>query len=268
MACFAANSLVTRFLVGSGWTDPAGVTIARFAAGAAMLAIVMAWQGRLREVRLRVSDGGLVFFLASYALAIGYGYRYITAAAGTFVFYALVIATMTLGGGRPSRRAAIGALVALAGVGVLAIGRVAGTSPLGVMLLAFTGAAWGAYSLLLRRRGEAVATNARAFLGVALLLPLLAWSERETLQFTPWGLALGLAMGAFTTGLAYALWAKVLPALSAIEAGTVQLFVPVLTAALGVVMLNEPFTGQLAIAGVLVLVGMGLTTFRGAKRAR
>ena len=63
-----------------------------------------------------------------------------------------------------------------------------------------------------------LATNARAFIGFALLLPLLAWVERDSLVWTWGGLMLGLGMGAFTTALSYALWAKVLPALSPIEA--------------------------------------------------
>lgn len=267
MTCFAANSVATRFLVSRGWLDPAAVTIARFVAGAAMLAAVLAWQGKARDVRPRRSDWPLVFFLGGYALAIAYGYRYITAAAGTFVFYALVIATMTAGGPRPGWRAAVGAGVALAGVAVLAIGRVEGTTPLGVVLLAITGATWGAYSLLLRRRGRPVATNACAFAGVTLLLPLLAWVERDALVFTPAGLAIGIFMGAVTTSLAYALWARVLPSLTPIAAGTFQLLVPVLTAAMGVVALGEPFSLRLGIAGALVLSGMWLTTGKSPKPA-
>lgn len=262
MACFAANSVITRHLVGSGLLSPAAVTIARFAAGAAMLAAILAGQGRSREARPGWSDAGLVFFLGAYALAIAYGYRYITAAAGTFVFYALVILTMAVGGGRPSGRALVGAITALAGVGVLAFGKVRGTTPLGVGLLAFTGATWGAYSLLLRKRGAPLATNARAFIGFALLLPLLAWVERDSLVWTWGGLMLGLGMGAFTTALSYALWAKVLPALSPIEAGTFQLLVPLLTALAGIGLLGEPFTPQLGLAGALVLAGMWLTSAR------
>src|SRR5262245_51267596 len=223
MTCFAANSVMTRLVVSRGLLDPAGVTIARFAAGAAMLALVLAWQGRVRDAWPRWSDWPLVCFLGGYALAIAYGYRHITAAAGTFVFYALVIATMTAGGPRPTWRAAVGALVALAGVALLAVGRVAGTTPLGVVLLAVTGATWGAYSLLLRRRGLPLATNACAFVGVTFLLPVLAWFERDALIFTAGGLAIGLGMGAITTALAYALWARVLPNLTPIEAGTFQL---------------------------------------------
>jgi drug/metabolite transporter (DMT)-like permease len=267
MACFALNSVATRYLVSRALLDPAGLTIARFVAGAAMLVVILALQGRGRAAWPERSDWSLVGFLAAYALAIAYGYRHITAAAGTFVFYALVIATMTLGGERPTPRAALGALVALAGAGVLAVGRVAGTTTTGVVLLAITGATWGGYSLLLRRRGGApVETNARAFLGVALLTPLLAAAEHERLVFTPMGLVLGLGMGAITTALAYVLWARVLPALTPIEAGTFQLLVPVLTAILGVWMLDEPFGGRLALAGVLVLAGMWLTSGGGRKR--
>lgn len=260
MTCFAINSIATRFVVSRGLLDPAGVTIARFAAGAAMLAMVLAGRGRAADVHPRLADWLLVLVLGGYGLAIAYGYRHITAAAGTFVFYALVIATMTAGGPRPTWRTGIGALVALAGVALLAVGRVAGTTPLGVVLLAFTGMTWGAYSLLLRRRGNPLATNARAFIGVALLLPVLAWAERDALTFSALGLAIGLGMGAITTALAYALWAHVLPNLTPIEAGTVQLLVPVLTATIGVLALGEPFSGRLAIAGVLVLVGMWLTS--------
>src|SRR5438105_11339994 len=86
MACFAFNSVATRYLVSRRLLDPAAVTLARFAAGAAMLAIVLAGQRRAREARPRLADWPLVFFLGGYALAIAYGYRYITAAAGTVVF--------------------------------------------------------------------------------------------------------------------------------------------------------------------------------------
>lgn len=262
MACFAANSLITRYLVSTGRLDPAAVTIARFAAGAAMLAVILALQGRAREALPRWADGPDIFFLGGYALAIAYGYRHITAAAGTFVFYALVILTMAVGGGRPTSRAVAGAITALAGVGLLAFGKVKGTTPLGVGLLAFTGATWGAYSLALRKRGTPLVANARAFVGLVLFLPVLAWVERGALVWSAPGLALGLGMGAITTALSYALWAKVLPALTPIEAGTFQLSVPVLTATAGILLLGEPLTSQLAIAGALVLAGMWLTSWR------
>lgn len=267
MLCFAANSLITRYVVSTRLLDPAAVTIARFVAGALMLGLILAAQRRGRDAVPRPRDALPVIFLAGYALAIAYGYRYITAAAGTFVFYALVIATMAAGGPRPTARSTLGALLALAGVGVLAFGRVEGTTTLGVVLLAFTGATWGAYSLLLRGRGTPLATNARSFTGVALLTPLLAVVEGDAMVWTGPGLALGLCMGAITTALAYALWARVLPALSPLEAGTFQLLVPVLTAFGGIGLLGEPFTLRLAAAGALVVGGMWLTSARASRPA-
>lgn len=257
MACFAFNSLATRYLVSRELLDAAGVTITRFATGAGMLVAILAVQGQTHEAVPSRRDALPVLFLGGYALAIAYGYLFITAAAGTFVFYALVIATMTLGGPRPSIRAVAGAAIALAGVGVLAIGRAEGTTLLGVALLALTGATWGAYSLLLRQRGNPLRTNARAFVGVAVLSFLLLLDAH---QVTLRGLAIGAFMGAITTALAYALWARVLPEITPIQAGTFQLLVPVLTAVGGVAALGEPFGARLAVAGALVLAGMGLAT--------
>jgi drug/metabolite transporter (DMT)-like permease len=259
MVCFALNSVATRYIVSRHLLDPAGVTIARFAAGAAMLGMILAVQGKARDALPRPADCALIGCLGAYALAIAYGYRYITAAAGTFVFYAFVIGTMMVGGARPTGRAVTGAFISLSGVAVLAVGRVAGTTPIGVVLLAFTGATWGAYSLLLRKRGAPLPTNARAFAGVAFLLPLLAAVEHDSLVFSRMGLMLGVGMGAITTALAYALWARVLPNLKPMEAGTFQLSVPVLTAGFGLIALDEPFSGRLAIGGAMVLAGMWLT---------
>ncbi|HUR68771.1 MAG TPA: DMT family transporter [Candidatus Thermoplasmatota archaeon] len=264
MACFAFNSVATRYLVSRALLDAASITIVRFVAGATMLAAILAAQGQARAALPDRRDWTLVLFLGGYALAIAYGYRYITAAAGTFVFYALVVTTMTLGGARPGARAIAGSLLALAGVGALAVGRVEGTTALGVALLALTGVAWGAYSLLLRRRGTPLATNAKAFVGLALAMPILALVERGALHWTLAGVLVCAFMGAVTTALAYALWARVLPELSAIEAGTMQLLVPVLVAGAGVVALGEPFGIALAVAGALVLAGMALSVARRA----
>lgn len=260
LACFSLNSLFTRHLVSRDLLDPASVTVARFASGAVMLAVLLALQGKPRAALPRRSDALPAAFLGAYALLIAYGYRFIGAAAGTFVFYACVVATMALGSRRFEARAVAGAALGLAGVAVLAYGRVEGTTPLGVLLLAGTGAAWGGYSLLLRARGDALGTNARAFVGVALGLPFLAVAASASgdVTLTVRGALLGVFMGAVTTALAYALWARVLPRVGAAQAGAYQLLVPVLTAAGGVLALGEPFGVQLAVAGAFVVSGMAL----------
>ena len=76
------------------------------------------------------------------------------------------------------------------------------------------------------------------------------------------GVAAAVTAGAITSGLGYALWYRVLPALPVTIAAISQLSVPVIAVAAGVVLLGEPVTARLLIAGVLVLGGIALSTLR------
>jgi drug/metabolite transporter (DMT)-like permease len=68
--------------------------------------------------------------------------------------------------------------------------------------------------------------------------------------------------GALASGIGYAVWYAALRDLSAVIAAVVQLAVPILTAAAGVVLLDEPLTVRLVAASALVLGGIGLTMTR------
>lgn len=275
LASFALNSVQTRFLVSRGLLDPGLATVVRFLAGAASLVVLLAAQGRARELAPGRRNAWPAFWLGAYAFLISYGYVFIGAAAGTFVFYACVLAAMTAGAAilerhAPSRRGVAGGLVALAGVGALALGRTEGATPLGVLLLAGTGASWGAYSALGRRHADALAFTASNFAALALALApagvlLLALFDPV---ITPVGLLVAAFMGAVTTSLSYAVWYWALPRIAPAQAATYQLAIPVLTALMAVAMLGERFTPRIAVAGALVLAGMALATPALALRKR
>lgn len=264
LVSFALNSVQTRLLVAQGLLDPGLATAVRFLAGAASLALVLAWRGRLREARPTRASAAPALWLGAYAFLISYGYVFIGAAAGTFAFYACVLVTMTAWGWlaerqAPPRLAALGALVALAGVGVLALARVEGATPLGVALLAGTGIAWGLYSVLGRRsRAPLVFTAANFFALAVALVPFSAALLLTAPVVTPWGLALAAFMGAVTTALSYAVWYWALGHIERVQGATYQLVIPVLTALFGVALLGEPLTDRLVLAGGLVLAGMAL----------
>ena len=77
----------------------------------------------------------------------------------------------------------------------------------------------------------------------------------------PWeprGVLLAAASGALASGLGYAIWYAALPALTATRAALVQLLVPVLAAAGGVLVLGEAVPLRLPIAAALVLGGVAL----------
>src|SRR5690242_10548888 len=90
LVSFAANSLVTRYVVANHLLDAYLLTVVRFVAGAVMLLAV----GLARRERPRLGRANLrpALWLGVYAVCISFGYQHIGAAAGTFVFYATVLA--------------------------------------------------------------------------------------------------------------------------------------------------------------------------------
>jgi drug/metabolite transporter (DMT)-like permease len=65
-----------------------------------------------------------------------------------------------------------------------------------------------------------------------------------------------MASGAVTSGVGYSVWYAALRYLTATRAAVLQLSVPLLTAGFGIVLLSEPATARLAIAGALILGGI------------
>lgn len=72
------------------------------------------------------------------------------------------------------------------------------------------------------------------------------------------GIGLAAISGALTSGVGYVLWYAALPGLAPLQAGLVQLAVPVLAAAGGAAMLGERPTARLLASGALVLGGIAL----------
>ena len=261
LVSFAANSLITRYVVRDDLLDAGLLTAVRFLAGAAVLVLLAA----LRRERLRIGRDNLLPSLAlgAYALCISYGYLHIGAAAGTFVFYTAVLLTLVAddrrtGTALPVRRL-IGAAVALLGVAVLAATSVATVTPLGVGLLGVTGVAWGLYTVAGRGAADPRIANTGHFalLAVVLLLPAVVGAA-VGLRVTGEGLAWAAVMGGGTTAFAYVAWYACQRALTGAQAGLVQLVIPVLTAAGAVLLLDEPVSVRLLVAAGLVGTGMWL----------
>jgi drug/metabolite transporter (DMT)-like permease len=124
------------------------------------------------------------------------------------------------------------------------------------MLIA--GAAWGIYSL--RGRGEknpvgATAGNFLRAVPFAIAVTAAAWPWRKLDSL---GVAYAALSGAITSGLGYVIWYRALPGLKAASAATVQLSVPVLAAAGGILLLGEPISLRYVLASMAVLGGIAL----------
>lgn len=261
LLAFAANSLITRHVADADLLDPGLLSALRFVAGAVALVSLAA----ARRERVAVGRANLqpALWLGVYAVCISYGYRHIGAAAGTFVFYAMVLLTLVAWDLRhreafPPRRAA-GAVISLAGIAVLASGSIQTVTVTGVALLAATGVAWGLYTAAGRGGGDPRVANTGHFVVVAAVFTVpAAAGVAGGLHVTVGGLAWGTAMGVGTTAFAYVAWYACQRALSGTSAGAVQLIIPVLTAVGAVVLLGEHLTGRLGICAGLVIAGTWL----------
>ena len=162
-------------------------------------------------------------------------------------------------GERPAPGEWLGLIAALAGLVWLVAPGLTAPDPLGVVLMAAAGAAWGFYSLRGRGESRPIGATAGNFLRTIPLAgaATVVAAACSTLHAEPLGVALAIASGAVTSGLGYVVWYVALRDLAVTPAAIVQLPVPLLAAAAGVVFLGEQPTARLAVAAAMILGGVG-----------
>lgn len=271
---FAANSLLARGALAGGGRliDAASFTAVRLVSGAVVLWVLLRARGGGGEQR---GSWGSALALFAYAAGFSLAYVRLGAGVGALLLFGCVQATM-LGAGvvrgeRPRVLEWVGLLVALGGlVGLTAPGASA-PDPLGAVLMAAAGVAWGLYSLRGRASQAPLAATAGNFLRsvpMATGLSALSALAVEPPRATAAGLGLAVASGALASGVGYSLWYAALPHLTATRAAIIQLAVPVLAAAGGVLLLAEPLSVRLLGAGSALLGGVLLALTAGAARRR
>jgi drug/metabolite transporter (DMT)-like permease len=259
MIAFAGNSLLCRLALKRTAIDAASFTFIRILSGAVALWLVV-------TIRKRTSQkaGSLASALALFAYAAAFSFAYISlsASTGALLLFGAVQATMILWGLRKGERLrtrqwlglalAVGGLVALLFPGLSA-------PPIeGALLMICAGIAWGIYSLRGKGAGDPATATAGNFLRAVVFAAVLS------IAFLPWarldrgGVGYAILSGAIASGLGYVIWYSALPGLKAASAATVQLSVPVLAAAGGILFLGELITLRFLLASIAVLGGIAL----------
>jgi len=262
MTAFAANSLLNRAAVAGGQISPMGFALIRVLAGAVTLAVLTRAPARPWPAR-----ANLVPALALSAYLIGFSLAYLAldAGVGALILFAGVQVTMLTGAlmsgeGLPARRL-IGACLALLGLGALLLPGAEATPGLApVLLMGAAAVGWGIYSLAGRKVQNPVAKSAANFI-LAVPMVALAALPFGWASMTWQGAGLAVLSGAVMSGLGYALWYAVLPALGAGRAAVAQLSVPVIAILGGVVFLGESLSGLALLASAIVLAGVALASF-------
>jgi drug/metabolite transporter (DMT)-like permease len=162
---------------------------------------------------------------------------------------------------------AVGAVVALSGVGVLAAGRAAqsgGATWFGDFLLFVGRLAFAYYTILMKEvvaRYDGLALNAIVFvMGAIFLLPIsaksltrVAWTALPAEAW--WGVAFMVIFGTFA---AYLIYAFALTELTASRVAAFAYLQPVMAAGLGAWLLREALTWRVVAGGAMILLGVYL----------
>jgi len=259
MIAFAANSVLCRIALGRNLIDPFSFTAVRLAGGAATLLILTRLTTNVSNRRLEGSwPSSMALF--GYAAAFSLAYLYLETGTGALILFGSVQATMIGAGLRSGEELHplqwLGLTGALAGLFYLVLPGIAAPDPLGALLMAISGIAWGVYSIRGKRAAQPVAATAGNFLRAAPLAVLPAVVMLPYAHAQAHGIVLALVSGSVTSGLGYALWYRALRGLATTKAAIVQLSVPVLAALGGVLFLSEALSMRLVISGTLVLGGV------------
>lgn len=269
MIAFAGNSLLCRLALKQTAIDAASFTFIRIFAGAVVLWLIV----RVRR-SARGGDGNWPSALALFAYAAAFSFAYITlsAATGALLLFGAVQATMISWGLRRGERLRVrqvaGLALALGGLVVLLFPGLSAPPLAGSILMLGAGVAWGVYSLRGKTAGDPVSATAGNFLravpfAAILSLSLLPWARLDRA-----GICSAVLSGAVASGVGYVIWYSALPGLKAASAATVQLSVPVLAAAGGILLLGEPLTLRFLVASIAVLGGIALVVIRSGSGRR
>ena len=254
LVAFAANSILCRRALGRGAIDPATFSTIRLAAGAITLVAIARW------------TRGSAALLFLYAIPFSFAYVSLGAGTGALILFASVQVTMVAFALSSGERLHVlqwtGLMLAVGGLVYLVLPGLTAPSPAGCALMMTAGISWGFYSLRGRRAANPLVETGGNFVRAVPLALLVSVATSTHFDLRSEGALLAIASGALTSGLGYVAWYAALNGLTATRAATIQLAVPVIAGAGGVLFLSEPVTARLIVAAIFILGGVGLAVSR------
>ncbi|HET7900132.1 MAG TPA: DMT family transporter [Candidatus Nanopelagicales bacterium] len=274
MVAFAANSLLTRGALDDRSIGAGTFSLVRLVSGAVVLVAI----ARLRAGTWSPLLAGPVpwrsaAYLFGYVAAFSFAYLRLGAATGALVLFGTVQVVLygvaLRRGERPGLSGWTGLVLAFAGLVALVAPGVSAPDAVGVALMVLAGVSWAAYTLAGRGSVDPILTSARNFavsVPLAVVLELVAVVGGEGVHATPRGLGLAVLSGAVASGLGYALWYSVLPWLTRVQSGILQMAPTPLAAVGGLLLLGEPIGLRVVLASLLILTGVAVGVIGAARR--
>ena len=272
---FAGNSVLCRLALGNHAIDATSFTIIRLFSGALALSVMfivgrkIATHNRLfmpsEQIQTSAKKWQASLMLFIYAAGFSYAYLALDTGVGALVLFGSVQLTMIAVSIFRKEYLPwykwLGLIIAFSGLCFLVYSQVnwssANLSFSGFLLMILAGVAWGAYTLIGRGSvSPLIDTNTSFMLSTFLCIPLLMVYWFVPVLLTEQGFWLAIASGVITSALGYAIWYIALAGLSRVQAGVVQLLVPIIAAIGGLVWIGEAITSELIVAQILVISGI------------
>ena len=268
LLAFAGNSVLCRLALSQYQMDATSFTLLRLMSGAGMLYILVSLKGvkiftaHQPIKNITYQEWLKAFYLFVYASCFSFAYLLLDTAAGALILFGCVQLTLMLfeiaNGKKSTLIQWLGMSIAISGFVYWALPSAQTPSIEGAVLMALSGIAWTFYTLAGKGSLQASVDTTKNFvLSMPFLILLIpSYWLMTPFQVNPIGIVLALLSGAITSALGYWIWYLVLPKLSTLSAGVLQLSVPILAALGGIIWANEAIALSFIIASSLVLGGI------------
>ncbi|MCZ6696823.1 MAG: DMT family transporter [Acidobacteria bacterium] len=267
LIAFAANSILCRMALGRAAIDAASFSTLRLVSGAIMLLLLRSLFNRRGAPGAGGAErdrGDWISASMLFLYAVGFSFAYVSLGTGTgaLILFGAVQMTMIFSalrsGERPLVLEWIGLTLAVAGLIYLVFPGLSAPSLSGSALMAIAGIAWGIYSLRGRGSVDPLGGTTGNFVRTVPMVIAVSLVMFSHLHISFDGALLAILSGGIASGVGYVIWYAALRGLTATRAATVQLSVPALAAAGGVMFMSESVSFRLTLAGILILGGVGL----------
>ncbi|MBK7707496.1 MAG: DMT family transporter [Acidobacteria bacterium] len=261
LLCFALNSVLCRMALRGGEIDATSFTVVRLVSGAAVLFLLAHAFGR-RDAGEDNGNWVSALFLFGYAILFSFAYLGLTTATGALILFGSVQLTMIFWaiarGESPRRLEWVGLSVAFCGLVYLVLPGLESPPIASSILMAVAGAAWGFYTLRAKGVKNPLSTTAGNFARSLPFAAVAALPFLGNLKISFRAALIAAVSGAIASGIGYAVWYAALRFHTPVRAAVLQLAVPAIAAAGGILLLREEFSVRLLLASLLILGGIGI----------
>ncbi len=266
--------LATRILIDNNF--PLNfITISRFAIASLLLRLSLK-KSNIQEIKK--NDRIYFLFMAAGGISLFYffensGVKYTTISNTSLIIATIPLFTLlyarVIHGKKLSWQNALGLPIGIIGTIILFLKDIQADNSIhfkGDLLVLGCVAFWVIYSFAYRKIMNKYNTIFITYIitlwGTLFLLPTIFWElpQIRTIILNKETIIAVLFLGIFPSYLAYLIWNFVISKIGLKITSNMVLFSPIVSIAVGIIWLNEPFTGNLIISTITIIIGAFLTS--------